>query len=217
VPYGSNVLLAPGGWIVVNGGQLHTTQPAGSEPATALIAGLVAGSASDPPTPTPAPTSAAGGVEGNTYTSPTYGYSLTWDSSWSVVSDTSDGVDDQLHLSNGDSDLYISGFGNYPNNPQECVDSIVAQFPNNPGWSRVQPLPGFQVSLIPGAEQLRASDAYSFHYAADGTSSDYVEYVECRALTPGQAILVIVHIASLADYQREVGPVQALLDRIALP
>ena len=214
--YAANALLAPGSWAVVNGGQIHAVEPAGGEPATALVAGLIAGGDGGPPTPTPAATTTSG-VQGNTYTSPTYGYSLTWDASWAVISETSTGVDDRLQLNNGVSDLYVEGFGNYPSDPQACVDSIVAQFPNNPGWSRVQPLPLPEGGLIPGEELIRAAAAYSFRYTTDGASADYVEYVECRALIPGQAILVITHIAPLADYQREAGAVRALLDRLTMP
>ena len=39
-------------------------------------------------------------VVGNTYTSPQYGYSLTWDESWVVVQDSSEEVD-VIQLANG--------------------------------------------------------------------------------------------------------------------
>src|SRR5690242_14121076 len=44
------------------------------------------------------------------YTSPTYGYQLTWDDTWSVVEQSSEGGYDLLHLSNGVSDVYLEGY-----------------------------------------------------------------------------------------------------------
>ena len=64
------------------------------------------------PTETPAalPTTAAGtsNVVGNTYTSPTFGYQLTWDPTWSVVTDSSQNQFDVLRITNGvvTTDLY---------------------------------------------------------------------------------------------------------------
>ncbi|HET9661033.1 MAG TPA: hypothetical protein VFP05_11935, partial [Thermomicrobiales bacterium] len=75
------------------------------------------------------PTTASGStnVVGNTYTSPTFGYQLTWDPAWSVVTESSQNQFDVLRISNGavTTDLY-SGVSTMT--LQDCITSLVQYY-----------------------------------------------------------------------------------------
>src|SRR5262245_37282389 len=60
--------------------------------------------------------------DGTSYTSPTYGYQLSWDGSWSVVEESSEGGYDLIHVSNGVSDVYVEGYVGSKGDPGTCLD-----------------------------------------------------------------------------------------------
>ncbi len=80
--------LAAGGYVIA----LHAGL---ADLATSLACGEIGGVAAGPTVtavtvetpaavPTQSPAAAGTGVQGNSYTSPTYGYSVTWDETWTV-------------------------------------------------------------------------------------------------------------------------------------
>lgn len=202
----TGLILTAGSSVVVNGHQPHSASGRGGKPATALVAGLLAAGGAASPTPT-----VATGVQGSTYRSPTYGYSLSWDESWHVVAESSTAGSDLLRLTNGVSDVYVQSYGNYTGDPAACVASIAQQLPSNQGWSNVKPM------LIAGSDARRAYAAYTFSYAANGATADYADYFECRAIVPGQSVLVITQIARLDAYPSQVDPLRKLLAGLVMP
>jgi quercetin dioxygenase-like cupin family protein len=208
----ANVLVAPGSWIAVNGNAPHGVSARGGAPATALVAGLIASEEPAPPTPT-----VAAGVQGTTYVSPTFGYSLSWDETWTVVGETSLDGSDILQLNNGVSDVYFQSYGNYTGDPAACVASIAEQLPNNEGWANVEPMRTASGDPIAGSDATRAYAVYTFNYTAEGTTTEFVEYLECRAIVPGQSILVITQLAPRDAYPGQVEPMRLLLEGLVMP
>ena len=82
------------------------------------------------------PTAGTSGVAGNAYTSPTFGYQLTWDPSWSVVTQSSQNGFDVLRLSNGvvTADLYS---GSSTMGLEECINSLVGYYQENTSYANV--------------------------------------------------------------------------------
>lgn len=82
------------------------------------------------------PTAGTSAVVGNTYTSPTFGYQLTWDQTWSVVTESSQNEFDVLRLSNGVviTDLYsgVSSMG-----LEECITSLAEYYQGNASYANV--------------------------------------------------------------------------------
>src|SRR5439155_17681884 len=64
------------------------------------------------------------GVAGNSYASPSYGYQLTWDPTWSVEVSTSQGGVDVLQLSNGQSRASVAGFVDPTRPPEPCLQAV---------------------------------------------------------------------------------------------
>jgi hypothetical protein len=54
----------------------------------------------------------AQGVDANTYESPTFGYTLSWDREWTVDRDESEGDFDLLKLDSDNSSLWFEGQSN---------------------------------------------------------------------------------------------------------
>src|SRR3954462_5574061 len=62
-------------------------------------------------------------VEGASYTSPTFGYTLSWDDSiWSVSDDYSEDGYDALALAADDEALYVEAFYFYQGDADDCLD-----------------------------------------------------------------------------------------------
>ena len=66
------------------------------------------------------------GVDGNDYTSPTYGYELTWDEDvWTVEDESSEDDVDALSLSSDILTLNVTGQNNGDGDPETCLDDYL--------------------------------------------------------------------------------------------
>jgi len=86
--------------------------------------------------PTETATAGTSNVSGSTYTSPTFGYQISWDPTWSVVTDSSQNGFDVLRLSNGAvvTDLYS---GASTMGLEQCVTSLVEYYQGNTSYSNI--------------------------------------------------------------------------------
>lgn len=67
----------------------------------------------------------SGGVDGNQYESPTYGYGLEWDEDvWTVEDESSDDDIDQLELSSDTMTAYVYGYAD-DTDAADCIDTYV--------------------------------------------------------------------------------------------
>ena len=65
------------------------------------------------------------GVSGNSYVSPTFGYSLEWDRTWEVEDETVEDDYNMLRLGDQNSLMFIEGY-NFPTDAVDCVDAVLA-------------------------------------------------------------------------------------------
>lgn len=142
--------------------------------------------------PVESPTSAPGaflGVAGNTYTSPTFGYQLSWDATWQPQDSASNNGFDVFRLGNGVvvTDLY-SGASSMT--LTECVTSLVEYYQGNPSYTNVaiQPFADGQEIITQGNVAIAT---LTFDYD-DGSGTGAVsttDSVICAAM-PTQGALV---------------------------
>ena len=94
------------------------------------------------PTETPVAGHDLPGVDAatNTYTSPTFGYQLTWDPTWSAVTSSSQESFDVLRITNGvtTTDLY-SGVSTM--SLEQCITSLVEYYQGNASYTNVVHVP----------------------------------------------------------------------------
>jgi len=121
------------------------------------------------------------------YTSPTYGYSISYDESWTLASEDSQGGYDSVELDSEGSIFYLEGYPGYSGDPQACVDEQVRQF------KRDSTITNFQV-LEEDATDTGYTALLQATVASDSGDADLIFYLECRPLEPGVSVLVITQI-----------------------
>lgn len=157
------------------------------------------------------------GVDGNSYESPDFGYTLEWDPDiWSVNDASSESGADVLNLINDDSSLIISAFADL-GDVDECLDlavEIYSEDENIEGWELLEDEDG---DPIEGSSRRRAYGAYVHTVENDdGDPLEYVNYIECRRLDSTTSIL-ISHLTGSADFDDQTELRDELLDALELP
>jgi plastocyanin len=156
---------------------------------------------------------------GTTYTSPTFGYTMTYGAAWTVNEESSNNGTDQLVLTNGTSFVTVTGAEAYNGDPDTCVEGVVQQRLADPGVSNIklatdergQPIQG-------GTEATGAFAIYDHDYTfANGTTEPWTLYVQCIPLGPDGAILAFVQNVPSASYADQEAARQALLRGLILP
>src|SRR6478735_12521506 len=109
------------------------------------------------------------------YTSPTYGYSISYDESWTLASQDSQGGYDTVELDSDGSTFYLEGYAGYGGDPQACVDEQVRQFKRDGSISN------FQV-LEEDATDTGSWALIQATVASDSGDTDFDFYLECRSL-----------------------------------
>ncbi|MEA2582526.1 MAG: eukaryotic-like serine/threonine-protein kinase [Thermomicrobiales bacterium] len=154
----------------------------------------------------------------NSYTNATWGYSITWDDNvWFALAQDDAAQETDLLLSNGISYVKLVADDTIPA-PQLCVTGFEAGLPAQEMISDVEPVLDVNGSPIRSVEDDRAFVALSFTLATQGQTIKVIEYLECRTLVRGQAVLRIDHfVIPSTSYKAEVPLVETLLGNITIP
>ncbi|MGD9710803.1 MAG: hypothetical protein AB7V46_01905 [Thermomicrobiales bacterium] len=161
---------------------LVETTPEGQVAPSPTPEATAAGTVTPSGTPSSGATTAGSAVAGSTYTSPTYGYRLTWDDTWIVNEESAEGRD-YLSLDNGAvvaellSEEWVPGTGN-------CFEWIVEFYATHADYSDVRASQD-AVSAAPDNWEITGAIAMS---QADGTG-ERINYVACSEI-PGQDVIV---------------------------
>lgn len=162
-------------------------------------------------TPTPMPTATVGGnataaataagspAAGNTYTSPTYGYSLTWDGTWQEVTRSSQNGYDALRISSNSALVDLSGFP-WTGTADDCIDSLVNYYAGQSGYSNVKIATDASGRDQRGHNGTTAWAVVNFTLTSNGQTIDYADYVECRPIEAGKSMLSFEYVTYASDY-----------------
>jgi hypothetical protein len=175
------------------------------------------------------PTEEATG-EGDTYVSPTYGYALTYDSSWTIstfedsdnpttnatvtLGDITLEKADTLVLQNELSRVALYG-GESTATTKECVEGDIAYFQNTDTYTF------FSIAKDTNEEELTGELSNGGYYAViwvtnTRTNVDTTVFIECRPIVEGESLLLIEHYAADADYNDQRDARDALLAGLEL-
>lgn len=178
------------------------------------------------------------GVEGTTYTSPTWGYSLAWSDEWEVIASFADqsahGVTEGLArgdylllsagLPNGNAvSLEIMAGAGYGGNPAPCLDSYVANLEALQAQSSEEvAIAGFQPATaggrpVGGTDPTSAYGVFEYSMTGEEFHWDLVDYVDCRTLRDGTAVLRIEASTLRENYEAAVPLIEAVLATLTLP
>ena len=147
--------------------------------------------------PAASPVAAQAGVAGNAYESPTFGWRLAWDADvWAVEDAWSREGTDRLRLGTGTASVHFSAYRAHDGDAARCIRQPIAFRPTQPGTTDVTVAEG------PSGDAARTWVVMTFTYQAedDGRAWAIREYAECRALVPGDAVLVIDFLAVAGEY-----------------
>jgi hypothetical protein len=174
-------------------------------------------------------TAGAGGIDGNVYTSPTYGFSISWDEDlWEVGSEKSaDGVDSLVLVLDDEDGHMIVGLKGHAagGDPERCLEDMVDRYEDLEGEIFIEGESGEMTPIVGGdgeparyVDEFAAAAVYKFRVGERGSSAaTYVRYLECRALVPGEAVLEIHELAIASSYDAHVDEMNVLLRAIDIP
>jgi hypothetical protein len=157
-------------------------------------------------------------VSGTAYTSPTYGFSLTWDTSWRVIESSTDQGEDRLSLTNGTSDLLLRAHPGFNGDPAACLNGMVEALKSENGVSDVGTAYGPDGKPLEGGDVNQRFTVVTYQRReATGAATSMAAYLACRIVVPGSAVLEITHKTTLAAFTGESSKVLALLASLAMP
>ncbi|HEV2109579.1 MAG TPA: hypothetical protein VGR16_15065, partial [Thermomicrobiales bacterium] len=125
-------------------------------------------------------------VDGNTFTSPNFGFSISWDEDvWEVTATATDPDFDQLVLDTRDSSLSLSGTTDFDGNVGECLEGVTAFLSAGTEALEIDDIDVLEDEdgdPIEGEERDRAFVANEYTGTFEGDDAQFVYYVECRTL-----------------------------------
>lgn len=166
--------------------------------------------------------SSAGGAAAATeqYTDSEYDWSIEWDDSdWAEPGtlDELPSADLALERDGGASFVLFRALDDYDGDPEECLDDVpdflASDFPSSSGEIDYEPIEDDDGEPIAEEEDGRAYMAVTFDF--DGT--DTAVGFDCRTLVENEAVLLIIHITQLRDFEDERAEVDDLLEALELP
>src|SRR5215216_5103159 len=181
------------------------------EPKPALPATPVA------PPDSPASTGAATGVSGSSWQGPNFGVRIHWNPAvWSVEGESIAEGYDGLQIGTPISTVFLEAYDGFGGDAAACFAAAEQEIGEREGVSEVIPLSD---RPLPVAEEVRGV-AGLFGVTAtlpDGNTYRGVEYVECRTVYPGQAVLEITWQGVTQAFNEDFANVEELLAAIELP
>jgi hypothetical protein len=160
---------------------------------------------------------AAAEVEGNTYTSPNYGYTLTWDDTWFVSDEDSKVSYDYLELTNGATWAYFYGGPDPSSNPEGSLALSLSSMHSEPSYSDIAPLRDENGDAIRLTDVDRAYAAFTLTQTMENsTTMDLAVYVEIRQIAPGVYLTLEAYMpVELFESQRPA--IEQLVNSFTLP
>ncbi len=160
-------------------------------------------------------------VAGESWTSPTYGFSVSWaGTDWEVDPSstlTAAGQErlDRIELRNGVSSLYFEGATRYQGDLSSCVAEEANLLAQGSGISEISPYRDSDGAPFVADGPNSSAAAFSLKLSVAGQELELVDYVECRTLIPNEAVLIITLVTEPALFDTELAVAQTVIDTIA--
>jgi hypothetical protein len=187
---------------------------------TFALVSVVVGQSQEPKPPLPATpvtpisdgTAAlpSSGVSGASWIGPNWGVRIDWDPSvWSVEDEfVTDGYDG-LRLGTPLSTVYVEAYEGFSGDPRACLESAEEEVRARENVGEVTAIEGGE---LPSAAADGVAQLYGLVVTLeDGTPVRAAEFVNCRTLVPGEAVLELTWQTSIDAFNDEFGAVEALL------
>ena len=166
---------------------------------------------------TPASGEAVTGVSGSSWQGPNIGVRIHWDPAiWSVEVESIEQGYDGLQIGTPSSTVFLEAYDGFGGNAEACFAAAEQEIGEREGVVEVVPLTD---RPLPVAEDVRGPAGLIGLTATlpDGNSYRGVEYVECRTVKPGEAVLEITWQAVTQAFNEDFANVEELLAAIEMP
>jgi hypothetical protein len=149
--------------------------------------------------------------------SPTWGVSIDWDEDeWAFGGELIEDGFEGVHLRTLSTGIFLEAFERFEGDPQACLESAVREIGEQPGITEAVAVSDrpFPVSKdARGAAQMLEVSAS----LADGTPYRAINYVECRTVVPGVAVVRITWVAPVGAFDEDLPLVEELFATIQMP
>ena len=149
-----------------------------------------------------------------TYVSPTYGYELTWDETWTLEDETSEGGYDFLYLTDEASEFYLEAYPDFGGDPVECLEANRDYIADAVEGGEVEVVETADGELLEGEDEGVAYAVYSG--VLEESEVEVAFYLECRTLDSA-SVLVITYLTLLENLQEGIGRLEELLNGLTMP
>lgn len=165
------------------------------------------------------------GIEGDTYTSPNFGFSVNWDpATWTVPDEAeySEPGLDMLRLETDTGPILVTGWEAYDGNPSSCLLGEQTYY-NDPeaGISEYQVAVDANGNELTGSDETSAWGVFTNVYTDPENPTaepvNYVDYINCVSMGDGESVVIFYSYARREAYNDHIGKVIALVDSLALP
>ena len=157
------------------------------------------------------------GVDGATWEGPNWGVRLSWDpAEWSVEAESIQPGYDGLQIGTPRTTVFVEAYDGFSGDAEACFADAEREISTRDGVSEVVPLPS---RPLPVSEDARGP-AQLFGVTAaldDGTPYRGIEYVECRTLVPGLAVVELTWQGVVGAFDEDFPLVEGLLASLELP
>lgn len=164
------------------------------------------------------------GIDGNTYTSPNFGFSVSWDPAiWSAAADDefSEPGYDTITIDSAAGPIWLSGVEAYNGSASTCLLGEVTYY-NDPEFG----ITDWQVAVdaegneLTGETETSAWGVYTNTYTDPENPNEdplpYVDYIECHSLGDGESVVVFYSFSERDAYNEHIGNVLAVVESLEL-
>lgn len=157
------------------------------------------------------------------YESPTFGYILNWRTDqWRVTEELSEDSRDRLTLVGDAGMVSFDGYVGFSGDPSQCLATAVEQLYAAGEGRELQAAKDEDGNLIEGSfGEARAYALYTFVTTdVEGAERDFVAHLECRRLKSGSAVLQVIYLTTVDQYnENSLGndPADDLMRSVVMP
>ena len=160
---------------------------------------------------------AESGVSGDSWQGPNWGVRIAWDAAeWVVEAESIVPGYDGLQIGTPRTTVYVEAYDGFDGDPDACLADAEREIGEREGVSEVVPLSN---RTLPVPDEVRGP-AQLYGVTADlaeGGTYRGVEYVECRTVVPGVAVVEITWQGSVNVFNQDFPLVEDLLATLQIP
>ena len=140
------------------------------------------------------------GLDGNTFVSESFGFSVEVPADWSVEDATIEGGDEVLVVSNGLSIITIHATNTYDGDLPGCINFARDLVETEPGYADLR------LDATSSGEPFQGADdrgAYALFTFTGDDGEQWAHYVRCEHIAEGESVLILSHDVPYEDYASE--------------